>query len=428
MDTTSMNLVERFRIFQAGCERAAPDRADRRRQEVKEALSLRAEETPLGTAYLREQTYEASHRHGPVSLGRFLELPPEGLGLLAIPPSPLAPASWLFLDTETTGLAGGPGTIVFQCGLAFFEQGTLVIRQYVAPDPAAEPALIWSVLREVSRFPGLVSFNGKTFDWPLLRDRLVLTRQVSGHPLSIPEPIHADLLFPARWLFRHRLSSCRLTCLENEILACARETDIPSELIPAIYLDFLRGGSPASLEAVLLHNRLDLLTLVALACRLLEPWLEGTGDTFAPEELYGLARMLAARGLCQQALPLWEKALPVLPRPVAGVAAVELGRLYRRLGFPDQAARVWQSVADPHFLASPVPLIELAKYFEHQRRDFQTAREMVLRAIRLVQTTASWYGGEASLPRLRHRLARLEHKLRQVTKTTGRTATDSPSP
>lgn len=397
-----MDLWERFRQFQERTRRPAapPDGSEppessgpgwtrtgsedaggrgsttveRRRQRAAAELGLQCEHTPAGPSYFLETLYPLTHRHGILALGSFLDLPPEGLAILAQPPQAVPPPAWVFLDTETTGLQGGPGTIVFLCGLARFAEDTLVVRQYLAPDPAAEPALIWAVLRDLAGCQGIVSFNGRAFDWPLIRDRVVLARQ----PLP-PDPVHADLLFPARWLFRSRLASCRLTHLESEVLRCPREDDIPSELIPEVYRAYLRGAPGRTLAPVLEHNRHDLLSLVVLAGRLLAPWLRA--EEAEPEELYGLARMMWARGHASRAVPLWEKALTGLPPLLAARAGEELGRIYRRMGQPHEAARIWQAVVGDGPLVHPGPLVELAKYYEHVLRDHEAARQCTLRAL-----------------------------------------------
>ncbi|MDI6893220.1 MAG: ribonuclease H-like domain-containing protein [Bacillota bacterium] len=460
-----MDLWERFRQFQERAQRAAPAQVpgaepahvpgaepartpgsgavERWRRRAVADLGLQCEETPAGPSCFLETFYPATHRHGILDLGSFLNLPPEGLGILAQPPQALPPSAWAFLDTETTGLQGGPGTIVFLCGLARFAQDTLVVRQYLAPDPAAEPALIWAVLRDLAGCQGIVSFNGRAFDWPLIRDRVVLARQSLP-----PDPVHADLLFPARWLFRSRLASCRLTHLESEILRCPREGDIPSELIPEVYRAYLRGAPARTLAPVLDHNRHDLLSLVVLACRLLAPWLQA--EEAEPEELYGLARMMWARGHAPQAVPLWEKAVAGLPPVLATRAGEELGRIYRHLGQPHEAARIWRAVAPDGALAHPGPLVELAKYYEHVVRDHEAARQCTLRALEAARHRAAlaapsppgmgvprstpdtrcgrpappWSlrgdaspspgsspGSGASVPELLHRLRRLERKL-----------------
>jgi len=451
-----MDLWERFRQFQerarrtapaqapTGCaqaERARDDRGDAgpddpgadhpplasgRRRAVAE-LGLEVEDTPAGPCYFRETVYPPTHRHGTLALGSFLQLPPEGLGILALPPQALPPSSWAFLDTETTGLQGGPGTVVFLCGVARFTGDTLVVRQYLAPDPAAEPALIWAVLRDLAPYPGIVSFNGKAFDWPLIRDRVVLSRQRLP-----PDPVHADLLFPARWIFRSRLASRRLTHLEAEILRCPREDDIPSELIPEVYRAYLRGAPARTLAPVLDHNRHDLLSLVVLACRLLAPWLRA--EEAEPEELYGLARMMWVRGYASQAVPLWENAVTRLPPLLAVRAAEELGRIYRRLGRLHEAARIWQAAVEAVGegpLLHPGPLVELAKYYEHVVRDHEAARECTLRALEVARRRTSLAApcprgatspaegarpGAAARPgtsvaELLHRLRRLERKI-----------------
>ena len=376
-------------------------------------LGMQACSTPWGWVCVRETSYPPNHVHGRISLGSFVQLPPGALALLSLPPAPLPPTAWAFLDTETTGLAGGAGTMVFLCGVAYFRDGSLSVRQYLSPGPAGEPALVSSILADLQPFPGLVTFNGKIFDWPLLHDRLVLHRQQ-----AVAEPVHADLLFPSRWLFRPLVSSCRLQCLEAEILGSPRLSDIPGELIPSLYTEYLRTGNALLLEPVLAHNLTDLLSLVALACRLLQPWLDPTHAH--PEELYGLARLLAARGMTQEAIPLWETALSSLPPSLAAKAGYQLGILYRRLGNPHQAAQVWQWAAESSgtqgTLAPVEPLLELAKYHEHVTKDLEEARRVTLQALRRLwrrQGLEAPSQGTAHhvMQELQRRLDRIERKM-----------------
>ena len=192
---------------------------------------------------------------------------PAALRLLA-PDAPAEVADaerWLFLDTETTGLAGGTGTYPFLVGLAWWEGGGLEVEQLFMREYSEEPSLLAALAERLAERPVLVTFNGKSFDWPLLETRYRMAR-------TIPPPVpraHLDFLHPARSLWRLRLGSVRLSQLERHVLGWDRGADLASELIPRIYLDFVRGGRAEALVPVFHHNQMDLRGLAGLAGRIL---------------------------------------------------------------------------------------------------------------------------------------------------------------
>ena len=180
------------------------------------------------------------------------------------------PAEWLFLDTETTGLAGGTGTYAFLVGIAWWEAGGLQVEQLFMRDYGEEHSLLLELSRRLAERRLLVTFNGKSFDWPLLETRCLMTRAIAPRPPSA----HLDLLHPARQLWRPRLGSVRLAELERHVLGPARlgwdrRDDIDSAFIPQVYFDFLRGGPPERLASVFRHNQMDLRGLAALAGRII---------------------------------------------------------------------------------------------------------------------------------------------------------------
>ncbi|MGC1491540.1 MAG: ribonuclease H-like domain-containing protein, partial [Candidatus Acidiferrum sp.] len=175
------------------------------------------------------------------------------------------PARWLFLDTETTGLAGGTGTYPFLVGIAWWDAGGLQVEQFFMRDFSEEHSLLHELAARLAQRPVLVTFNGKSFDWPLLENRYTMTRSIPTPHLSA----HLDLLHPARALWKLRLGSVRLTDLERGVLDAPRlgwhrEDDIASVLIPQYYFDYLRGGSSEPLVGVVHHNQMDLRGLAAL--------------------------------------------------------------------------------------------------------------------------------------------------------------------
>src|SRR6266478_2452365 len=209
------------------------------------------------------------------------------------------PEKWLFLDTETTGLSGGTGTYAFLVGLAWWDAGGLQMQQLFMRDFSEEHSLLHELSARVAERPVLVTFNGKSFDWPLLESRFTMTRSIAVPKLAA----HLDLLHPARALWKLRLGSVRLVELECHVLDAQRlgwrrDNDVSSALIPQFYFDYLRGGPAEPLAAVVRHNQMDLRGLAALFGKvnalLSEPSSAATG--FESLDLFGLSRFLQRRG------------------------------------------------------------------------------------------------------------------------------------
>src|SRR6266478_3057885 len=224
------------------------------------------------------------------------------------------PEKWLFLDTETTGLAGGTGTYAFLIGLAWWDAGGLQAEQFFMRDFAEEHSVLQELSQRVAERPVLVTFNGKSFDWPLLENRFTMTRSIAVPKLAA----HLDLLHPARALWKLRLGSVRLVELERRVLDAPRlgwhrENDVSSALIPQFYFDYLRGGPAEPLAAVVRHNQMDLRGLAALFGKvnalLSEPSSAATG--FEGLDLFGLSRFLQRRGEDDRAHSACAKALAI---------------------------------------------------------------------------------------------------------------------
>ena len=222
-------------------------------------------ETSRGPLHVRTHRLDLSHRTGraPVSYGRSASA--ELLALLALDPSLAAcdPARALFLDTETTGLAGGTGTVAFLVGLAWWDGGReqgLVLEQLLVRALGEEAPMLERLRERIEAASMLVTFNGKSFDMPLLRTRFVMTR--SSPPA---EPPHLDLLHLARRIHGKRTGrGCRLIALERDILGFERVDDVPSSEIGASYMHFLRTGEAGALLGVIEHNAWDVVAMAAL--------------------------------------------------------------------------------------------------------------------------------------------------------------------
>lgn len=285
---------------------------------------------------------------------------------------------WLFLDTETTGLAGGTGTYPFLVGIAWWDAGGLQVEQFFMRDFSDEHSVLHELAQRLAERPVLVTFNGKSFDWPLLESRYTMTR-------SIPVPklaTHLDLLHPARALWKLRLGSVRLTDLERCVLDTARlgwhrGDDICSAFIPQYYFDYLRGGPSDPLVGVVRHNQMDLRGLAALFGKI--DSLLSSPDRERHEtdslDLFGLSRFLGRRGdsgraetACSQALEL---GLPAEFRPRA---RRELALHAKRRGDHAAAAALWLELAgDPQ--DGVFACEQLAIHYERRSRDLARAVE-----------------------------------------------------
>src|ERR1700694_5163286 len=208
------------------------------------------------------------------------------------------PEKWLFLDTETTGLAGGTGTYAFLMGLAWWDAGGLQVEQFFMRDFTEEYSILHELSARAAERPVLVTFNGKSFDWPLLENRFTMTRSIAVPKLAA----HLDLLHPARALWKLRLGSVRLVELERHVLDAPRlgwhrENDVASALIPQYYFGYLRGGPAEPLRGLGRPHQMDLRGLAALLGKidslLSEP---GAAEETQSLDLFGLSRFLQRRG------------------------------------------------------------------------------------------------------------------------------------
>jgi uncharacterized protein YprB with RNaseH-like and TPR domain len=354
------------------------------------------------------------------------------------------PEQWLFLDTETTGISGGTGTYAFMVGIAWWDAGGLQVEQFFMRDLDEEHSLLLEVSERMSQRPVLVTFNGKSFDWPLLETRYRMTRAI---PPCAPK-LHLDLLHPARQLWRPRLGSVRLKELERHVLGgegraleWSRHDDIDSSLIPQMYFDYLRGGPAEPLAGVFRHNQMDLRGLAALAGKILTLFDSGHGfpdaahhSTHDPIDLYGLSRLMHRRGQPVRARELYETALRSgLPRHVERLARRELAQLAKREQDYTRATSLWEdlrqassagkrerpaiSLEDAQkVLESAIEAAEqLAIYYEHRAKQLQRAAELISHAIAELQS-AQRDGGIAAAraakieARLARRLLRLERR------------------
>jgi uncharacterized protein len=365
------------------------------------------------------QWYDMPKKYEPSAEVLRLLLPRKCDGLEEVVRQAMDPEKWLFLDSETTGLAGGTGTYAVLIGLAWWESGGLRIEQLFLRDYDEEHSVLLELADRLKQRPVLVTFNGKSFDWPLLQSRFRMTRQI-----DVPElAAHLDFLHPARQLWRLQVGSTRLADLEqtvlgNETLAWSRLHDVNSACIPDLYFQFLRTGAVEGIAGVFRHNAMDLRGLAALAGRVLQILAEPDAQT-EPLESYAISRLLARRGECTRARKLYERCLKAkLPEPIAREARHEAARLAKRERDFRRATELWNELADssePSFEA----LEQLAIYYERREKDYteairitRSALSEIRRASRLCLVRPERHAKLSA--RLQQRLARVQRKVDQI--------------
>ena len=366
-----------------------------------EVLGGELHDTAEGRVLVVRREFPLAHQHGHQPLGQAFEAPLQLLGAVARAETPLGDARrLLFLDTETTGLAGGTGTYAFLVGAGWLEGDRLVLAQYFMRDFDEEGALLAALAPLIERASGVVTFNGAGFDLPLLETRFILARRRWPAALA-----HLDLLRPSRRVWSARFADCRLATLEREVLGLVREDDVPGAVIPGLYFEFLRSRRAAPLARVFAHNRDDVLSLVALL-----GWFGRAllGDAhLQAEELAGLARLWEPVDL-ERALACYRRALGAgLATAVAHRVRLRLAWWEKRAARWDAACDLWQA-ASRHDVFDPLPWEELAKFHEHRRRDLVAARAIVEEAMDLA---GSGGAPERVLGALAHRLSRLTRRL-----------------
>jgi tetratricopeptide (TPR) repeat protein len=271
--------------------------------------------------------------------------------------------------------------------------------------------LLFALRQRIADHPVVVTFNGKSFDWPLLETRYRMTRKI-----SVPTPrAHLDFLHPARHLWRLRLGSVRLSELERHVLGWNRGADLLSGLIPQIYFDYLRGGPPERLVPVLNHNQLDLRGLAALSSRILSLLsdVENLGQDAL--ELFGVSRICEKRGEDTRARSLYQKSIAsFLPIETDRVARRSLARLAKRQGDFELACELWKDALG-NSRHGYEAYEQLAIYYERKARDPEQAQEIVKQALdelrRAIQVRDIAPGPYREIKaRFDHRLERLERK------------------
>ncbi|HEX5809356.1 MAG TPA: ribonuclease H-like domain-containing protein [Anaerolineales bacterium] len=364
--------------------------------------------TRRGDVFIVEQTYTSDYRHGaaPISCSLPLSLISEWAKDTRLAQLPLSRFS--FLDTETSGLAGGTGTYAFMVGIARFVEDQFVLRQFFMRDPAEEPAMLEAIAQFLAPSEALVTFNGKAFDAPLLATRYRL------HDIPIPfkDYCHLDLLPLARRLWRDRLESRALKYLEQHILGLTRSIEeVQGYEVPWLYFDYLKTGDARPLAGVFYHNAMDVVAMAALLTHVNDVMQNPyDGRVEHGLDFIALGKLFEDLGHGEEAARLFEHGLELrdLTEADFGVAVKRLSILQKRRGDFAEAVRLWEAAAaNGHIYAH----IEMAKYYEHKCRDVKTALKWTRSALDHVQhIDLPTYMRKYWLEEITHRLERLERK------------------
>ncbi|MCC6368867.1 MAG: ribonuclease H-like domain-containing protein [Bryobacterales bacterium] len=375
---------------------AAPE--IRESHHVEEWLPGGEVETTAGRHYETTRFWERHRRHGSIDISTLGELPDDLLEAVSegtVPASP--PRRWAYLDTETTGLAGGTGTYAFLIGLGYVTERGFRLKQYFLREPGEEASALLALEEDLKDFDVLVTYNGKAYDQPLLETRFRLSRMKP----PFTRMAHMDLLHGARRLWKLRFDSCRLMELETQILGVEREGDVPGELIPYLYFEYLRKREIARLVPIFHHNAIDILTLACLTAIVPYAFRDPSEARLAHgAEMVGVARWMRKAERHVEALAWMRQALTRrLPDDLLFRTMWDTAQLERKMGNESAALAVYTDLAQTRNSYRVQALEELAKYYEHRERNYAMALEFAREALRLSRT-----------PELEHRAARLERK------------------
>ena len=368
--------------------------------------------TPEGDVFQADVFYPLGYPHGSgaLQLSAPLDLISAWAGEDRI--ASHTPEQFAFIDTETTGLSGGTGTLAFMVGAGRFEADGFRLVQLFMREPGEEPALLHALEEFLAPCETVVSFNGKSFDMPLLHTRYT----ANGRSYPLQNTAHVDLLHLARRLWRDRLPSRTLGYLEEHILGQTRtEEDTPGWMIPQMYFDYLRSRDARPMKGIFYHNAMDILTLAVLTehiAHLLADPLDGR-VTHALD-LAAIGRLNEDLGYTEQAVEILSQCLDQ-EMPVEARQGVlrRLSFLHKRRGELPQALSLWwQAAADRELYAHE----ELAKFYEHSEKDFTEALKWTEAALALLATCATFPEKLQWEAPLNHRRKRLQ---RRIGKTEG---------
>ncbi|WP_139891759.1 ribonuclease H-like domain-containing protein [Bacillus sp. D386] len=311
-----------------------------------------------------------------------------------------------FFDTETTGLGGGAGTSIFLLGYAFLEDENIKVRQHFLPRPGFEIPFYKTFLEKVN-YETLVTYNGKAFDWPQVVTQHTLLRQ---HLPKLPNFGHFDLYHASRRLWKNKLDRVKLSVVEKEVLGFERKDDVPGYLAPIIYFDYIDRKNPEAIFKIMKHNEWDVLSLITLYIH--QSALLLNDDALEHEDSFELARWFSYLKDRERAIGSFEKGISESKHDEERLNVLfHLANEHKKNKNDEAAVKLWEEACDAQ---TPVivccSLIELAKYFEHKKKDYAKALEYTNKALVKIREYSFHKHGIHEKSTL-HRICRLERKL-----------------
>ena len=311
----------------------------------------------------------------------------------------------LFLDTETTGLSHGAGTVAFLVGVGYIRRGVMTVEQFFMRDYSDEPDLLYRIKALMEQHDCVITFNGKTFDMPLLASRFVMNRLK-----DYPEMFNLDLLPPARRAWKLRIESCKLANIEEKILGIGRHGDIPGSEVPQRYFEYLKTGNMSLVDDIINHNRQDIFSLADLLACLADVYAEPEKQK-SQLDLFSLGKALEKQGENGRARELYR--LSAIPKRagtisslraegIAGQANLRLAHLSVKAGDFDTAIATYEQMLTRGQMGI-IPHVALAKIYEHRIKDYKKALKHTCEALKRCE--------KSEIPPLEKRRARIEEKL-----------------
>ncbi len=305
-----------------------------------------------------------------------------------------------FFDTETTGLGGGTGNTIFLLGYAKVRENEVILRQHILPQPGSEVPLYYSFLENVD-YNTLVTYNGKSFDWPQVKTRHTLVRE---HVPKLPSFGHFDLYHGSRRLWKGKLESVKLVNVESEILDFKRTDDVPGFLAPIIFFDFVERKEPEGMLGVLKHNELDILSLITLYTHLSFQILGIDKDQTSEEQL-AVGKWLEYTGNAELAQSSFERLLASQSTVSRFEAMRSLSYQYKKQKKYDEAITLWEELSNnAPYLMRIEALIEWAKALEHHYKLYEEALEMSMKALEIEERVSHNKHSSSEILRRIHRL------------------------
>ena len=361
-----------------------------RRVHIEEWADGRVVENQFGLHYQVERVFAGHKPHGSADVGALSEMSESLLDVLSDNQiNGIAPQRWAFLDTETTGLAGGSGTYAFLIGVGRITARGFEVRQFFMREFAEERSQLMALEAHLEEFDVLITYNGKTYDQPLLETRFRMNRC----PAPFMRLRHLDLLHGARRLWKLRLENCKLIQLEQQIFGYCREGDLPGHMIPYVYFEYLRDREATRLVPIFHHNALDILTLACLT-PIVPAAFRNTDQQSLSQvgvkhgaELAGIARWLMNSGESEQALDVMKRALEIgLPDRLLFRALWDIAALEKKLNGPAAGLHLLKELASCRNDHQACALEQLAKHHEHKDVDLSLALTFAEQALALTRS------------------------------------------